>query len=73
MATYAIIKEEIVDSLFFAEKREPFEVLFGYGNEYVEITPETGLPVLGLRYKKGKFQPTQDTSWDKNEQKWRKK
>lgn len=70
MMIFAKVKEEKVDFLFSAEEPEPFEHIFGNDSIYVEITGKSGVPHLGLGFKEGKFQPSNDYKWSDEQNNW---
>lgn len=67
---YAIVKNEIVQNIIEAESSTPFSVLFPDADEYPRFTDETGVPIIGLGYKSGKFQPASSWTFDDSLGEW---
>lgn len=66
---YAVVRKSIVKNIVDAEPSVPFGILFP-DHEVMAVTPDSGLPHIGLGAQGGKFQEFASWTFDKSLGEW---
>lgn len=66
----AVIKNRLIENVIVVELGTDLKTLLPTADEFIEVTEESGVPILGLKVQDGKFQPFPSWLFDKSLGEW---